>query len=136
MAEGTAAPSARANDADDASTMKETVSEFTDNVKGKTSELAQKVIHTIDEQRETAASTLRDAATTLYVKADNLPTEAIKSVAQHTAEKMDRTSEYLRQHNASAVIEDIQQAVRRHPGRTVIMSLAVGFLLGRLFASD
>ena len=136
MAEGTAAQSARANDTGDSPTLKETVSNLTENVKGKASELGQKVTETIDEQRQATASTLRNAATTLYTEAERLPGERIKSIAQGAAERIDQTSEYIRQHNAPAVLDDVTQLARRYPGRTIIVSLAVGFLLGRLFTSD
>jgi len=136
MAEGTAARSSMGPDTGDSSTLKETVAGLTDKVKGKASEVTQKVNETIDEQRQATASTLRSAATTVYTEAERLPGERIKSIAQGAAEKIDETSEYIRQHNLPAVVDDVTQLVTRYPGRTIVVSLAIGFLLGRLFTSD
>jgi len=136
MAEATAARSAQGNDGGDSSTLKDSVSNVTENVKGKVSELGQRLNDTIEEQREATASNLRTAATTLYTEAERLPGDTMKSLAQGAAEKIDQTSTYIRQHNARAVLEDVTQVVRRYPGRTIVVSLAVGFLLGHLFTSE
>jgi ElaB/YqjD/DUF883 family membrane-anchored ribosome-binding protein len=136
MAEGTAMHSSTAADTSDSSILKETVVDLTEKMRGKASEVSQKMSETIDEQRAAAASTLRNAATTLYTSAESLPGEKIKHIAQGAAEKIDQTSEYIRRHDASAVVNDVTQAIRRYPGRAIVVSLAVGFLLGRLLTSD
>jgi ElaB/YqjD/DUF883 family membrane-anchored ribosome-binding protein len=104
--------------ADAASQAKERVSEF-----GRTA--AQKV----DEGRSGTAATLKSTAESIRTGAQSSG-QAITDVANRTAEKIDATADYIRDHDFRGMMSDLEQVVRRNPTPALIGAIGIGFLLG------
>jgi hypothetical protein len=48
-----------------------------------------------------------------------------------TADKIQSASDYLREHDARAMMDDFQGLVRRYPGQSLAAAVVLGFLAGR-----
>lgn len=91
----------------------------------------------IDEKRGPAADTLHSAASTIHEKAEDLPGgETVKNVAHSAAEKLDVTAGYIRKHDVRAMLSDVEDIVKRNPGPSLLIAVAIGFLIGRAFRED
>ena len=103
-------------------------------VKEKVADLGRKAGDKLDEQRVRAASTLDSTASAIHERGDRLASTA--SNAMHaTAEKIQSASDYLREHDAQAIMDDFQRLVRRYPGQALAAAAVVGFLAGRALRS-
>jgi ElaB/YqjD/DUF883 family membrane-anchored ribosome-binding protein len=121
----------------DASGVTEKVSEVTSKVKDKVSDLGQSAIKTIDDNRESAAGGLESTAHALHEKADILPGgEKVISLAHSTADKLNSTAEYVRQHDVQSMMTDVEQLVKKNPGPSLLAAAVIGFLVGRAFSSN
>jgi len=104
-------------------------------VKEKVADLGRKATDKIDEQRVRAASTLDSTASAIHDRGDRLASKT--SSAMHaTADKIQSASDYLREHNASAMMDDFQRLVRRYPGQALAAAAVLGFLFGRSLRSS
>jgi len=91
----------------------------------------------IDEKRGAAADALEGAASNIHEKAEDLPGgEAVRNVAHSTAEKLEATAGYIREHDVRAMMSDVEQMVKRNPGPSLLIAVALGFLIGRAFRED
>jgi len=115
-----------------------TVDEVTDTVREKGNELGRKAVAAIDERRLGVAENLEGAARNLHDKADSLAEggERASKVAHEVADKVDNASRYIRDKDAKDMIADVETMVRRHPARSLLAVLAVGYLAGRALRSD
>ena len=117
--------------------VKNKVTEGANKAKDKAEEIGRNVQTRIDETRAPAADKLQTAASTLHEKADNLPGgQTVAGLAHKTADTMQATAEYVRQHDVQDMMSDVESFVRRHPGQSLLAAAAVGFLVGRSFRSD
>lgn len=110
-----------------AARMKETVAQKANEAKDKFADFGRKTVDQIDSQREPMASTLNKTATALHEQGENAA-----SVAHSAADKLETTADYLRQHDLSAMMSDVQDLAKRYPGQCLVAAVGVGFLLGRL----
>ncbi len=91
----------------------------------------------IDEKRGPAADALQSAASTIHEKAEDLPGgETVKSVAHSAAETLESTAGYIREHDVKAMLSDVEEIVKRNPGPSLLVAVAIGFLIGRAFRED
>lgn len=81
--------------------------------------------------RTTAASGLEGAARKLQRGADGL-----SRAAQGAGERIDASARYVREHDASEMMDDMNEVIRAHPGKSMIAALTIGVLLGRAFRSE
>jgi ElaB/YqjD/DUF883 family membrane-anchored ribosome-binding protein len=110
--------------------------EAAQSAKEKVMETGRKAAERMDQGRQSAARGLGDAASTLHQKADNLPgVQKIQQAAHATAQKMERTADYLREHDFSAMVTDVEDSIRRRPGAALALAVFAGFLIGRMFRS-
>ena len=115
----------------------EKVSEVASQVKDKVSDFGQRAVDKIDENRESAAGGLESAARALHEKADSLPGgETVGSLAHSTADKLSSTAEYVREHDVTSMMADVEQLVRKNPGPSLLVAAVIGFLVGRAFSSN
>ena len=115
----------------------ENISETATQVKDRISELSHKAAEKIDDSRDAAAGGLDTAATTLHEKAESLPGgEKVANVAHATAEKLTSTADYVREHDVSRMMSDVETLVKNNPGPSLLAAAAVGYLLGRAFTSN
>lgn len=100
-------------------------------------EMGRKAAAAIDDRRESVARGIDSAASTLHEKAESLPGGGrISSAAHSTAEAMEKTADYLRDQDLEAMLSDVRDVVKKHPGATLLTAAAVGFLLARAFSRD
>jgi len=87
------------------------------------------------DKLETSAGRLRQRATDT-AKIDDaiaLTKERVADASDRVATGMERSADWLRNANLSAVQEKIERQVRENPGRTLLIAGAIGYLLGRAF---
>ena len=114
-----------------AARMKQTVKDAASQASEKISDLGRKTVDQIDATREPIASSLDRTASTLHEKG-----ETAAKAAHTTADKLQSTAEYVRQHDAQAMMGDIQELAKRYPGQCLAVAVGFGFLLGRLFRNS
>lgn len=115
----------------------EKVSEAAAQVKQQVSDLGSSAAEKIDRNRGTAASGLEKAASALHENAGSIPGgEKVADLAHATADKLNSTAEYVREHDVSGMMADIERLVRNNPGPSLLAAAAVGFLVGRGFTDS
>jgi ElaB/YqjD/DUF883 family membrane-anchored ribosome-binding protein len=125
------------NASDTAQSVKEKVTDAAATAKQKVSDAGRQATDKIDEKREPAADALASAASSLHEKAEDLPGgETVRSVAHSTAEKLESTAGYIREHDVKAMMSDVEDIVKRNPGPSLLIAAAIGFLIGRAFRED
>jgi ElaB/YqjD/DUF883 family membrane-anchored ribosome-binding protein len=122
---------------DDTSTLGDKLSDTASKVKDKVSDMGQTAADKIDDNRGTAAEGLEKAAQALHENAEGLPGgERVSDLAHVTAEKLNSTAEYVREHDVKSMMTDVESLVRKNPGPALLAAVAVGFLIGRAFSSS
>jgi ElaB/YqjD/DUF883 family membrane-anchored ribosome-binding protein len=123
--------------ADTAQNVKDKFADSASAAKQEASDVGSQTADKIDEKRGPAADALQSAAFTLHEKAEDLPGgETVRSVAHSTAEKLESTAGYIREHDVRAMIADVEEVVKRNPGPSLLIAAAMGFLIGRAFRED
>src|ERR1700730_1612271 len=116
---------------------KEKVADVAGAVKDKAAEWGQNAQDAIDRSREPAAGALDSAASKLHDTAEQLPGgEKVSTLAHATATKLQNTADYVRDHDTSAMVKDLEQFIKSHPTQSSIAAAAVGFLVGRALQKD
>lgn len=101
-------------------------------LKSKAQRVGRNVRAKIEENRGPAARKLQDAASALHQKAHQLPGgDTVAGMAHKTADGMQATAEYVRQHNLQDMASDVNTFVRKSPGKSLLAAIAAGFLIGR-----
>jgi ElaB/YqjD/DUF883 family membrane-anchored ribosome-binding protein len=109
-----------------AARMKEQISETAADVKEKVTEFGRKTADKIDDSRESAAGALDKTASSLHSGGDKL-----SGVAHSAADKIQATSDYVRRTDLKGMAEDVQDIVKRYPGRSLAAAAILGFLVAR-----
>jgi hypothetical protein len=95
-------------------------------------EIGHRAAAALDEKRESVARGFDAAASSLHARAENLPGgEKVARAARSTADAMERTADYVRDQDVEAMLSDVGQVVKRHPGAVLLAAAAIGFLLAR-----
>jgi hypothetical protein len=98
-------------------------------------ETGHKVAAAIDDRRDAVARGIDSAASTLREKAGSLPGgEKVARAAYTAADAMETAAGYVRDQDLKAILSDLQQTVKKHPGATLLAAAAVGFLIARSFS--
>ena len=66
----------------------------------------------------------------------NAGTDSLAHAGHATADRLDASATYVREHGAKAMIGDIESMIKAHPGKFLIGAVVVGFLAGRAFSRD
>jgi len=111
------------------STVGDKIADAASQVKDRASELGRSAIQKVDESRSSTADTLKSTADSLRSGAQNSG-QAISDVANKTAEKIESTANYIRDHDFRGMLVDIEHVVRRNPTPALIGAIGLGFLLG------
>jgi hypothetical protein len=99
--------------------------------------MGQKAAATFDAKKDAVARGLESAASTLHAKAESLPGgDRIVNAAQTAADAMDSAADYVRYQDLEGMVDDVRQMVTRHPGATLVIATALGFLLARTFSRN
>jgi ElaB/YqjD/DUF883 family membrane-anchored ribosome-binding protein len=113
------------------SNLKDQVMEQADRAKSKLQEVERRAGEQMDQQRGRAASALEGGAAALHQNVDK-----VTNIAHKAADQLQGTAEYLRQHDARAMMSDVENLVRKYPGQFLAGGVLLGFLLGRTFTSS
>lgn len=113
----------------------DTVQTVTETVSNQVSKVTDAVSNQVDKVTNTAADKVEQLADTIAPATfDGDAPKVQRQVVGTTVNILDRTAEYLREGDVEVVLEDLRDAVRRHPLRTLAIGLGLGFLArGRFF---
>jgi ElaB/YqjD/DUF883 family membrane-anchored ribosome-binding protein len=87
----------------------------------------------VDAQREPAARALENTADRLRGGIDAGISKVSRAVST-TADKLQATGDYIRQNDVWAMMDDVKDMARRHPGPALVAAAVAGFLVGRAFS--
>ena len=107
------------------------LSDMADNVKNAATQFGRKAGDRIEETRQATASRLRNTAETLHNKV-----EGASVVAHRAADKVSAMGNYLDEHSVKEMVTDVKGAMSRNPGKTLVISLIAGILVGKAFRGD
>lgn len=96
-------------------------------VKDKASEIGRSTKQSLDRGIDSAADALTSGANSLRSSAQGT---ALGNYANRAADTMERAGSYMRDHDVADMVGDIEGAVRRNPGPSLLIAAAFGFLLG------
>jgi hypothetical protein len=111
-----------------AANMAEQVGEKVGQATNAVRDYGRKTVESIDAHRAPAAETLDHAASALHRGAAS----AVGAV-QSTADTLHTTAEYVRRHDAQAMLKDVGALVRRYPGAALSVAAVAGFPVARVF---
>ncbi len=123
---------------DIADAVETTLDDVTGGIRKKGSELGRKASESLEDGRAAAADGLRVAARSLHRRADSIATgaERVSRATHDMADRVDSASRYVRDNDARTMLADVEAVVRRHPARSILAVLAIGFLAGRALRDD
>jgi ElaB/YqjD/DUF883 family membrane-anchored ribosome-binding protein len=100
--------------------------------KTRASEFGQRVVDAIDERKDAMATGMESAASLVRDKAESLPGgDRIVRAAETAADAMESAADYVREQDLRDMATDVGQLVKRHPGATLLVAAALGFVLAR-----
>jgi hypothetical protein len=106
-------------------------SDVTTKAREKASEYGQKAQEQADAGIDRAAGGMEKAADKLRSQA--LREEGVRAQAgEKVADGIDKTAEYLREHDTQAILDDVEKYVRRHPVQAIAGAVVGGFVLARV----
>jgi len=114
----------------------QTISHAVAEAKGRTNELGQTMVDKVEETRDAAAGALHQASKTLHSQAQNLPRGSASDLAHSAAKRLDSAAGYMAEHDTSEMLADAGSFLKRHPGKSLLIGMAFGFLAGRAFRRD
>ena len=114
------------------------VAEGAEKVKEKGSELGRKAAASIDAKRDKVASGMESVAHGLHGRVDSMAETGAKvSQAAHgAADSLESAAQYVRDHDTKEMLSDLEAVIRKHPGKSLLAVLAVGYLAGRALQRD
>lgn len=117
-----------------ASSVADTAQDAVSGVVDKVQDVTGAVADQANRVTEAAASQVETLADTVYQQAATPGAPALqRNVAETTVNVLDRTAEYLRQGDLSLVLEDLRSAIRRNPGRSLLLGLTLGYFARSTF---
>jgi len=108
--------------------IKNKVSEMASQAKNAAADWGRSAASTVDKNMKTAAGALENTASALRGRVP--ATGKVNEIGTATADKIESTARYLREHDTSDMVAGVESLVRRNPGASLCAALAVGFLIG------
>ena len=102
-----------------------------DSMKETARDTAEKAKEKADEGIDKAAEGVKGAADKLRERAERQDGMAADAGVK-VADTMERSAEYLREHDTEQIFDDLEQYVRKHPMQALAGAIVGGFLVGRL----
>jgi ElaB/YqjD/DUF883 family membrane-anchored ribosome-binding protein len=123
--------------ADQLAGAKDDLSERAGYVKDKVSDVARTATDKINEGRSTAADGLDTAASRLRDKATSLSGgEELSELAHSAAEGLSTTADYVRKNDVNRMMSDVEALVKNNPGPSLAVAAVFGFLVGRAMSHE
>jgi ElaB/YqjD/DUF883 family membrane-anchored ribosome-binding protein len=119
------------NRVNDPSTLGDDARRATSEASAATAELARKASRKADQARATAAEGLDTAAGAVHTGAAR-----VASAARSAADALTSSAQYVREHDARDMMDDLMQVVKNNPGPALLGAVALGFVLGRALSRD
>jgi hypothetical protein len=91
----------------------------------------QRAQRAIDESRGSTAGVMGSAASKLHHTADEF-----SNWANQLASSIESGADYIRRHDSREMFLDFERLVRRHPGKSLLIALALGFWTARMVRHD
>jgi ElaB/YqjD/DUF883 family membrane-anchored ribosome-binding protein len=114
--------------------IKEKVSDMASHAKTTAAEWGRSASTAVDRNMKSAAGALENTASALR---ERVPaTGKVNELATATADKIENTARYLREHDTRDMVAGVETLVRRNPGASLCAALAVGFLIGTAMRKD
>jgi len=111
-------------------TTRSTLSQKASEVREKASDLSRRTYASVDNTRQSAASALETTASSLHSSG-----ERVSNAAHTAARKLEATADYVRQNDLRQMGNEVMDLVKRHPGQSLAIAAACGFLLARTLRS-
>jgi hypothetical protein len=101
---------------------------------GATKEKAQNLKATLADKLEQGAEKLRHKASTTTVTEVGAETEQkARKASDRVASGMENTADWLRNADVDSMKSGLENQVRTNPGRTLLVALGLGYVVGRIF---
>jgi ElaB/YqjD/DUF883 family membrane-anchored ribosome-binding protein len=100
-------------------------------VQDKAADIGRSAGDALHAGRGVAADKLDDAALKIHDRA-----EQASELGHAAANRVGQAGRYVREHGAKEVMSDVEELVRTHPGKSLLVAVAVGFLAARAFRSN
>ena len=115
-----------------------TLDDVAGSIRDKGNEIRRKAADRLEDGRAAAADGLKGAARGLHKRADAVVSgaERVSAATHKVAERFESASKYVRDNDSRDMLYDVEAMVRRHPTRSIVAALAVGYLAGRAFSRD
>jgi ElaB/YqjD/DUF883 family membrane-anchored ribosome-binding protein len=114
--------------------IKSKVSDMATQAKNTAADWGRSAAGVMDRNLHSAAGALENTASALRGHA---PTSGrANEFATATADKIESTARYLREHDTNDMVAGVESMVRRNPGASICAALAVGFLIGTALKRD
>lgn len=109
------------------------IDDVTGSIREKGNELGRKAAARLEDSRAAAADGLKGAARGLHKRADDLAAgaEKVTAVTHRVADRVESASRYVRDNDSRDMLSDVEAMVRRHPTRSLLAVLVIGFLAGK-----
>jgi ElaB/YqjD/DUF883 family membrane-anchored ribosome-binding protein len=131
---GESVPGATQDTQDNPSNLVNKLTSAVNETKSKLQQMGHNVQAKIDGTRGPTADKLKSTASRIHEKADKLPGgDKVAGFAHCAADKLQATADYVREHDAQAMMAEVEGYVRKHPGRSLLAATAAGLLIGRAF---
>jgi ElaB/YqjD/DUF883 family membrane-anchored ribosome-binding protein len=115
--------------------IKDRVTQATDRVRHTAADFGRSAATNIDKNIDSAAGALQGAAEQLRTRA-GMGEGKVNRIAHTTAEKLETTARYFREHHTREMMDGLESTVRRNPGMSLGIALGVGFLIGMTMKRD
>ncbi len=87
-------------------------------------------------ENQTSENATERASQAAHQKVDEVfqkAQEKTHQVIHKTTKGIDRVTLYLKDKGSPGLVNDLQQTIRQHPGKSLIAGLLVGVVVGKLF---
>lgn len=108
------------------------VADASHEMREKMDNMAQNAKSKAEQGRQSTAGALDRAADAIHRRAESIPGgRKASEIAHTTADRLQDTASYLREHDFRDMFDDMEGVIRRRPGQALLGALAIGFLVGR-----
>jgi ElaB/YqjD/DUF883 family membrane-anchored ribosome-binding protein len=114
-----------------AARLRDQFTEKANEAKEKVTEYGRKALDKLEAQRSNAAGALDQTASALHERSDKAVI-----VAHRTADRIQATADYIREHDFKAMTQDLTEIVRRYPTQSLAIAAVAGFLVARAIRSS
>jgi ElaB/YqjD/DUF883 family membrane-anchored ribosome-binding protein len=131
MSNETAVPATNDSTGDKVAHAKGVFTDAAARVHDKVIDLGRSAGEKLHASRGAAADKLDDAALNLHDRA-----EQASELGHAAANRVGASARYIRDHGTKEIVADVEEIVRTHPGKSLLVAAVVGFLAARAFRSN